>query len=203
VVVKAATGIEAAKAGRMAAIGVARHGDEELLAKAGADLVVSDLDHVLIAALAAGRLEPRFVAELTRRQRERPPGAWTLVYEGFEPEHQGLREALCALGNGYFVTRGALPEARAEGINYLGTYVGGLYNRLQTPVAGRIVENEDLVKCRTGCRCRSGWQTARGSTHQGVHRRRPSYSGPPARHRRRVRSARASPESRRTTAGHD
>ena len=75
----------------------------------------------------------------------RSPSAWTLVYEGFEPEHQGLREALCALGNGYFVTRGALPEARADAIHYPGTYVAGLYNRLQTPVAGRVVENEDLV----------------------------------------------------------
>jgi trehalose/maltose hydrolase-like predicted phosphorylase/beta-phosphoglucomutase-like phosphatase (HAD superfamily) len=146
VVEDAASGIQAAKAGGMAAIGVARHGDEELLVKAGADLVVSSLDHVLIAALADGRLEPRGVAaELTRRQREAPPGAWTLVYGGFEPERQGLRETLCGLGNGYFVTRGALPEARADGINYPGTYVAGLYNRLQTPVAGRMVEHEDLV----------------------------------------------------------
>jgi len=146
VVADAAPGIQAAKAGAMAVIGVARRGDEELLVKAGADLVVSTLDHVLMAALAGGRLERRsFAAELTRRQRERPPSAWTLVYVDFEPEHQGLREALCALGNGYFVTRGALPEARTDGINYPGTYVAGLYNRLQTPVAGRMVENEDLV----------------------------------------------------------
>jgi trehalose/maltose hydrolase-like predicted phosphorylase/beta-phosphoglucomutase-like phosphatase (HAD superfamily) len=146
VVQGAASGIEAAKAGGMAAIGVSRLGDEELLVNAGADLVVSTLDHVLMAALADGRLERRsFAAELTRRQRERPPSTWTLAYEGFEPEHQGLREALCALGNGYFVTRGALPEARADGTHYPGTYVAGLYNRLQTPVAGRMVENEDLV----------------------------------------------------------
>ncbi len=146
VVEDSASGIQAAKAGGIAAIGVARVGDEDLLIKAGADLVVTTLDHVLMAALAEGRLERRSVAEaMTRRQRERPPSAWTLVYEGFEPEHQGLREALCALGNGYFVTRGALPEARADGIHYPGTYVAGLYNRLQTAVAGREVEAEDLV----------------------------------------------------------
>ena len=28
---------------------------------------------------------------------------WSLVYEGYEPTTEGLREALCALGNGYFV----------------------------------------------------------------------------------------------------
>ncbi len=146
VVEDAASGVQAAKAGGMSALGVARLGDEELLVKAGADLVVSSLDHVLTAALADGRLERRgFAAELTRRERERPPSAWTLVYDGFEPDHQGLREALCALGNGYFVTRGALPEARADQIHYPGTYVAGLYNRLQTQIAGRVVEHEDLV----------------------------------------------------------
>ena len=56
-----------------------------------------------------------------------------------------MREALCALGNGYFVTRGALPEARADDVNYPGTYVAGLYNRLTSEIAGRQVENEDLV----------------------------------------------------------
>jgi trehalose/maltose hydrolase-like predicted phosphorylase len=70
---------------------------------------------------------------------------WTLVYEGFDPDQQGLREALCTLGNGYFATRGAVPEARADGVNYPGTYVAGLYNRLTSTVAGRQVENEDLV----------------------------------------------------------
>ena len=76
---------------------------------------------------------------------ERPLGVWSLDYDGFEPEQQGLREALCALGNGYFVTRGALPEAQADGVNYPGTYVAGLYNRLPTEIAGRTIENEDLV----------------------------------------------------------
>jgi trehalose/maltose hydrolase-like predicted phosphorylase/beta-phosphoglucomutase-like phosphatase (HAD superfamily) len=146
VVADAVTGVEAAKAGKMTALGVARLGDEELLLQAGADLVVTTLDDVSLEALADGRLEQRQAsAERRRRQRERPPTVWTLVYDGFDPQHQGLREALCALGNGYFVTRGALPEARADGVNYPGTYVAGLYNRLQTPIAGRTVENEDLV----------------------------------------------------------
>lgn len=141
-----AGGIRAARAGGMAAIGVARRGDEEALARAGADLVVPVLDHVSVMALSEGRIEQRSsAAELRRRQRERPPSAWTLVYDGFEPESPGLRETLCALGNGYFVTRGALPEARADGIHYPGTYVAGLYNRLRTRVAGRMIEHEDLV----------------------------------------------------------
>lgn len=146
VVEDASTGIQAAKAGKMAGLGVARLDDEALLAKAGADLVVTTLDDVSLDGLAEGRLrERRAVAESRRRQTERPPSVWSLQYNGFEPARQGLREALCALGNGYFVTRGALPEARADDVNYPGTYVAGLYNRLETEIAGRVVENEDLV----------------------------------------------------------
>jgi alpha,alpha-trehalase len=70
---------------------------------------------------------------------------WDLVYEGFDPAREGLREALCTLGNGYFATRGAWPESRADGIHYPGTYIAGCYNRLITQVAGRWVENEDIV----------------------------------------------------------
>ena len=70
---------------------------------------------------------------------------WLLAYDGFEPGEEGLREALCTLGNGYFATRGAAPEARADEVHYPGTYVAGCYDRLLTEVAGREVENEDIV----------------------------------------------------------
>ncbi len=70
---------------------------------------------------------------------------WKLVYEGFEPAQEGLREALCTLGNGYFATRGAAEEVEADGVHYPGTYLAGGYNRLETNIAGRVVENEDLV----------------------------------------------------------
>ena len=56
VVEDAITGVQAAKAGGMAALGVARHGEAEDLARAGADLVVSSLDEVDVAALTEGRL---------------------------------------------------------------------------------------------------------------------------------------------------
>jgi beta-phosphoglucomutase len=52
VVEDASSGIEAAKAGHMAALGVARADDEELLAQAHADLVVTSLDQVDLTALA-------------------------------------------------------------------------------------------------------------------------------------------------------
>ena len=70
---------------------------------------------------------------------------WSLVYEGYAPEQEGLRESLCTLGNGYFATRGATPDSRADGVHYPGTYLAGGYNRLKTEIAGREIENEDLV----------------------------------------------------------
>jgi alpha,alpha-trehalase len=70
---------------------------------------------------------------------------WTLAYDGFDPREERLREALCTLGNGYFATRAAAPEAAAGDVHYPGTYVAGCYNRLVSRVADREVENEDLV----------------------------------------------------------
>lgn len=70
---------------------------------------------------------------------------WTLVYDGFEPAQEGLREALCTLGNGTFATRGAAEEAEADGVHYPGTYLAGGYNRVATDIAGHVIENEDLV----------------------------------------------------------
>jgi beta-phosphoglucomutase len=52
----AEAGVQAAKAGGMAAIGVARADDADLLAGAGADVVVTSLDQVDRAALAGGQL---------------------------------------------------------------------------------------------------------------------------------------------------
>lgn len=52
----APAGVEAARAGGMAALGVARLGDAALLRAAGANLMVASLDDVAIDELAQGRL---------------------------------------------------------------------------------------------------------------------------------------------------
>ena len=70
---------------------------------------------------------------------------WLLRYDGRDRSRQGLREALCTLGNGYFATRGAPTDAVADDVHYPGTYLAGCYNRLQSDVADHTVENEDLV----------------------------------------------------------
>ncbi len=57
VIEDAVNGVQAAKAGNMAALGLARAHDEDLLASANADLVVTTLDDVSLDALAEGRLQ--------------------------------------------------------------------------------------------------------------------------------------------------
>jgi beta-phosphoglucomutase len=57
----APAGMEAARSGGMAALGVARVHDAALLRAAGADLVVSSLDEIDVEVLAAGRLGRRLI----------------------------------------------------------------------------------------------------------------------------------------------
>jgi len=59
VIEDAESGIQAAKAGGFAGLGVARHDDEALLAGADADIVVTSLDDVSLEGLTEGRLERR------------------------------------------------------------------------------------------------------------------------------------------------
>jgi hypothetical protein len=42
------------------------------------------------------------------------PDDWSLVHEGYRPEQEGLREALCTIGNGYFATRRAAEDLLRE-----------------------------------------------------------------------------------------
>jgi len=128
VVEDAIAGVEAGRAGRFGCvIGVDRSGHAMALRGAGADVVVTDLAQIQVAV--------------------EPPSAWSLSFEGFDPAQEGIREALCTLGNGYFATRGAATGAVADDIHYPGTYLAGGYNRLRTNIASRVVENEDLVNC--------------------------------------------------------
>jgi len=71
--------------------------------------------------------------------------AWDFTFEGYDPQSEKLREALCTVGNGYFATRGAAPESKAGQVHYPGTYAAGVYNRLVDDVSGTTIDNESLV----------------------------------------------------------
>jgi trehalose/maltose hydrolase-like predicted phosphorylase len=95
--------------------------------------------------MADMRASADWAASSAAELKVRAGGPWRLVYDGYVPGEEALREALCTTGNGYFATRGAAPESRADGVHYPGTYVNGVFNRLTTQIAGETVENESLV----------------------------------------------------------
>ena len=68
-----------------------------------------------------------------------------LVYDGFAPREEGLRETLTSTGNGYLCIRGAAEWEEPSEVHYPGTYAHGVYNRQTTILGGRPVPNEDLV----------------------------------------------------------
>ncbi|MFW6363981.1 MAG: glycoside hydrolase family 65 protein [Spirochaeta sp.] len=72
-------------------------------------------------------------------------GVWSLVYTGFDPEQEKLREALTTVGNGYLCTRGALATQRQGDNHYPATYIAGLYNRMPSTVGDKTIYNNDLV----------------------------------------------------------
>lgn len=126
VIEDAVSGVKAGHAGGFGlVVGIDHAGYREQLDAAGADVVLGSVGQL---DLGASRTDP-----------------WLLVYEGFDPAHEGHREALTALGNGYMATRGARPERRDDGIHYPGTYLSGVYNRTTGIIHGRELEEEHLV----------------------------------------------------------
>ncbi len=123
-------------------IGVAvRHDETRVTA---ADWVVDDVLGVKRFLQSVAGIQEAHGADGTT-ERARETDDWALRYAGYRPWQEPLREALCTLGNGYFATRGAAPDAGADDVHYPGTYLAGGYNRLVSEVAGRRIENEDLV----------------------------------------------------------
>lgn len=135
VVEDAVSGVEAGKRGNFGfVIGVAREDNAYELKVNGADVVVFDLAEIN----GINGIEKWFNHGLNNE-------LWSLKYVGYDTQKERSREALLTVGNGYFGTRGALEESEINPLNYPGTYMAGLYNRLKSPVGEKMVENEDFV----------------------------------------------------------
>ena len=156
VVEDATAGVEAGRAGGFGlTVGVdhaGQAGQREALLAHGADVVVPDLSWIDVAESDVAGPDAHL---RTRRSEERgtgiaadaadTPDPWVLVYEEFDPALEPRRETLLALGNGYFVTRGAAAESAADDVHYPGTYLAGGYNRRTSTIDGRAIEHEDLA----------------------------------------------------------
>ncbi len=134
VVEDAVSGVQAGRKGNFGlTLGLAREENTNELYVGGADLVVEDLGDIGLEGINAWF------------ERGMEQDGWLLKYYDYPPDKERSREALLAVGNGYFGTRGALEESSANKVNYPGTYVTGLFNRLVSKVGDRDIENEDFV----------------------------------------------------------
>jgi beta-phosphoglucomutase family hydrolase len=134
VVEDASSGVSAGRKGNFGLVlGLARENNEDELYIDGADVVVKDLAH-----FGYEEIQQWFSHGVH-------DDSWRLTYHGYDPEKERSREALLTVGNGFFGTRGAFEESGINKVNYPGTYMAGVYNKLASQVSGRDVYNEDLV----------------------------------------------------------
>jgi HAD superfamily hydrolase (TIGR01509 family) len=115
VVEDAPAGVEAALAGGMRAVGIARLGDEALLAGAHADLVVTSLDQVDLSALSTGTLRARAGPPVTPMEAameltEAPN--WVLRNDGYSVLTESQMESRYAIGNGFLGMRASRSVSR-------------------------------------------------------------------------------------------
>jgi HAD superfamily hydrolase (TIGR01509 family) len=136
VVEDAVSGVQAGRNGRFGLVlGLAREENARELLINGADIVLEDM-----AETSIGKMNEWFETGLEADQ-------WSISYHDYDLKKERSRETLLTVGNGYFGTRGAMEEMDANAVNYPGTYMAGMYNRLITKIADRDIENEDFVNC--------------------------------------------------------
>jgi beta-phosphoglucomutase family hydrolase len=134
VVEDAVSGVQAGHKGNFGlTLGLAREENKTELQVGGADIVVEDL----------GDIGLQGINEWFEKGMEED--SWLLKYHDYNQEKEKSREALLTVGNGYIGTRGALEESRANSVNYPGTYITGLFDRLVSKIGDRDIENEDFV----------------------------------------------------------
>jgi beta-phosphoglucomutase family hydrolase len=134
VVEDADSGVLAGQRGRFGLVlGIAREHNASQLRSQGADIVISDMEEFSL---------PLMVSWFTEGI---ATDSWRITYADFNDKIERSRESLLTVGNGFFGTRGALEECDDNGKCYPGTYVAGLYNRLESKVGDRMTTNEDFV----------------------------------------------------------
>lgn len=139
VVEDSVAGIQGARAGGFGL--VVGLGESNAALSTDADVVVDDLTDLEIEVTTS----PAAADDDCELCAVDADSTWMLHYVGFSAWNEGIRESLCTLGNGYFATRGALPEALSGGVYYPGTYVAGCYDRLRSTIGDVEYEDESIV----------------------------------------------------------
>ena len=132
----ATSGVAAGKTGNFGlVVGVARHDNQNELRIHGADIIVNDLSEINIKDI-----QTWFAAGITE-------DSWCLKYVDFNPQNELSRETILTVGNGFFASRGCFCEEKTSKNHYPGTYMAGVYNKLESEINDKKIFNEDLVNC--------------------------------------------------------
>ncbi|MBT8334559.1 MAG: hypothetical protein KJP19_09015, partial [Deltaproteobacteria bacterium] len=148
----ASSGVEAGKKGNFGlVVGLARANNQEELKKNGADIVLTDIGDMEDPLQEMNNWFKERLQETGRRlvyigtpMEKDPEADQELLKARFRAE-----QALQAVGNGYFCTRGADYEERQgpDSWGYAGTYFSTIRNTRKSVIDGQPVYNEDLVNC--------------------------------------------------------
>ncbi|MBT3208982.1 MAG: beta-phosphoglucomutase family hydrolase [Bacteroidetes bacterium] len=136
VIEDAVSGVQAGAKGNFGfVLGIARENNEHELKLNGADIVVKDISEIGFDGIT------KWFQEGIEND------GWQINYYDYNAKKEATRETLTAVGNGFFGTRGAMEENLANSVNYPGTYMAGLYNRLTSKIGDKDIDNQDFVNC--------------------------------------------------------
>ncbi|MBC2742747.1 MAG: HAD-IA family hydrolase [Desulfosarcina sp.] len=146
------SGVAAGKRGNFGlVVGLARAGNQQELKKNGADIVLTDIGDMEDPLQEMNSWYKERLQETGQRltyigtPMERDPEAHPEMLKArFRAE-----QALQAVGNGFFCTRGSDYEERQgpDSWGYAGTYFSTIRNTRKSIIEGQPVYNEDLVNC--------------------------------------------------------
>lgn len=123
VVEDAVSGVQAGRNGSFGlTLGLAREDNVAELKANGADIVVEDMSEITL-----DQINKWFEDK----------DLWRIVYYDYDPVKERTREAMTGVGNGVFGVRGAHEEMDANKVNYPGTYMCGLFNKIPSVVGDR------------------------------------------------------------------
>ena len=129
----AVSGVQAGKNGSFGLVVGIKRGSGNLSA---ADIVVNDLKELSIS-----RIKKWFSEDIKKN-------SWSIDYYNYNKDGELIREAMCAVGNGYLGTRGShVTQVDDSKEHYPATYLSGIYNNTSSKVHGKDVWNNDLVNC--------------------------------------------------------
>jgi kojibiose phosphorylase len=131
----ALAGVEALRAaGYGLVVGVDRGGNDDGLARRGADLVTTDLGQIEVRPGKPPAHDPSLLLTLPATRTTDPE--WIIEETSFTPAREHEMESLFTVGNGFVGTRGSLSEG--DGLSSPATFVAGVFDTVGDTIPGLV-----------------------------------------------------------------